>query len=186
MGGGDAHATAIGILGMLSSYSWDAKVVIALAAFAAYLGEFWLVAQLYATNRLAKSVALLKHIHETLNQVDDLGPKFEAVNHLLKAMLDVTDCIVEFHQLPDQYINHEAPETLTASTLIPSAVYWTIRSIVACASHIFGIIGLGQGYTSISILVTILNFFPAPTTNILIFFLFLYCNINSNMLILDT
>lgn len=146
MGGGDAHATAIGILGMLSSYSWDAKVVIALAAFAANLGEFWLVAQLYATNRLAKSVALLKHIHETLNQVDDLGPKFEAVNHLLKAMLDVTDCIVEFHELPDQYIDHEAPETLTASTLIPSAVYWTIRSIVACASHIFGIIGLGQGY----------------------------------------
>lgn len=146
MGGGDAHATAIGILGMLSSYSWDAKVVIALAAFAANLGEFWLVAQLYATNRLAKSVALLKHIHETLNQVDDLGPKFEAVNHLLKAMLDVTDCIVEFHELPDQYIDHEAPETLTASTLIPSAVYWIIRSIVACASHIFGIIGLGQGY----------------------------------------
>lgn len=146
IGGGDAHATAIGILGMLSSYSWDAKVVIALAAFAANLGEFWLVAQFYATNRLAKSVALLKHIHETLNQVDDLGPKFEAVNHLLKAMLDVTNCIVEFHELPDQYIDHEAPETLTASTLIPSAVYWTIRSIVACASHIFGIIGLGQGY----------------------------------------
>lgn len=146
MGGGDAHAIAIGILGMLSSYSWDAKVVIALAAFAANLGEFWLVAQLYATNRLAKSVALLKHIHESLNQVDDLGPKFEAVNHLLKAMLDVTDCIVEFHELPDQYIDHEAPETLTASTLIPSAVYWIIRSIVACASHIFGIIGLGQGY----------------------------------------
>lgn len=146
MGGGDAHATAIGILGMLSSYSWDAKLVIALAAFAANLGEFWLVAQLYATNRLAKSVALLKHIHETLNQVDDLGPKFEAVHHLLKAMLDVTDCIVEFHELPDQYIDHEAPETLTASTLIPSAVYWIIRSIVACASHIFGIIGLGQGY----------------------------------------
>lgn len=146
MGGGDAHAIAIGILGMLSSYSWDAKVVIALAAFAANLGEFWLVAQLYATNRLAKSVALLKHIHESLNQVDDLGPKFEAVNHLLKAMLDVADCIVEFHELPDQYIDHEAPETLTASTLIPSAVYWIIRSIVACASHIFGIIGLGQGY----------------------------------------
>ncbi|KAL5053547.1 hypothetical protein RYX36_034229 [Vicia faba] len=151
MSGGDAHATTIGILGMLSSYSWNAKVVIALAAFAANLGEFWLVAQLYATNRLAKSVALLKHIHETLNRVDDLGPKFEPVNKLLKAMLDVANCIVEFHELPSEYIDHEAPETLTASTLIPSAVYWTIRSIVACASHILGIIGLGQGYMTSTI-----------------------------------
>ena len=66
LSGGDVHATTMGILGMLSSYSWDAKVVIALAAFAANFGEFWLVAQLHATNRLAKSVAKLKHIHETL------------------------------------------------------------------------------------------------------------------------
>ncbi|KAJ1405349.1 Sieve element occlusion, N-terminal [Sesbania bispinosa] len=146
VGGGDAHATTIGILGMLSSYSWDDKVVIALAAFAAKLGEFWLVAQLYATNRLAKSVAMLKHIHETVEHVEDLGPKFETVNDLIKAMLDVTNCIVELHELPSQYIDPEAPEMSIASNLIPSAVYWTIRSIVACASHILGIIGLGQGY----------------------------------------
>jgi len=139
----------MGILGMLSSYSWDAKVVIALAAFAANFGEFWLVAQLYATNRLAKSVAKLKHIHETLEQVDDLGPKFQTVNNLLKAMLDVTNNIVQFHELPSQYIDPEAPEMLTASNLIPGAVYWTIRSIVSCASHILGITGLGQGYASI-------------------------------------
>ncbi|KAG4391383.1 hypothetical protein GLYMA_05G173232v4 [Glycine max] len=63
LSGGDVHATTMGILGMLSSYSWDAKVVIALAA---NFKEFWLVAQLHATNRLAKSVAKLKHIHETL------------------------------------------------------------------------------------------------------------------------
>lgn len=144
--GGDVHATTMGILGMLSSYSWDAKVVIALAAFAANFGEFWLVAQLYATNRLAKSVAKLKHIHETLEQVDDLGPKFQTVNNLLKAMLDVTNNIVQFHELPSQYIDPEAPEMLTASNLIPGAVYWTIRSIVSCASHILGITGLGQGY----------------------------------------
>lgn len=149
MGGVDPHATAISILGMLSSYSWDAKVVIALAALAANFGEFWLVAQLYATSPLAKSVAMLKHIHETLEQVDDLGPMFETVNNLLKAMLDVTNSIVEFQELPSQYIDPEAPEMLTALTLIPSAVYWTVRSIVACASHILGIIGLGQGYASL-------------------------------------
>ncbi|XP_027920347.1 protein SIEVE ELEMENT OCCLUSION B-like [Vigna unguiculata] len=143
---GDVHATTMGILNMLSGYSWDAKVVMALAAFAANFGEFWLVAQLYATNRLAKSVAKLKHIHETLEQVDDLGLKFETINDLLKAMLDVTNYIVEFHELPSRYIDPQAPEMVTASTLIPGAVYWTIRSIVSCASHLLGITGLIYGY----------------------------------------
>ncbi|KAL2343119.1 hypothetical protein Fmac_004404 [Flemingia macrophylla] len=146
--GEDVHGTTMGILGMLSSYSWDAKVVIALAAFAANFGEFWLVAQLYATNRLAKSVAMLKHIHQTLAQGDDMGPKFETINNLLRATLDVTNYVVQFHELPSQYIDPEAPEMLTASTLIPGAVYWTIRSIVSCASHILGITGLGQGYVT--------------------------------------
>ena len=149
LGSRDAHASTMGILGMLSSYSWEAKVVIALAAFATNFGKFWLLAQVYATSPLAKSVAMLKHIHETLEQVDQLGPKFEAISNLLKAMLDVTNCIVEFHELPSQYIDPEAPEMLAASNLIPSAVYWTIRSIVACATQILGIIGLGQGYCSL-------------------------------------
>ncbi|XP_020215868.1 protein SIEVE ELEMENT OCCLUSION B [Cajanus cajan] len=144
--GEDVHATTMGILGMLSSYSWDAKVVIALASFATNFGLFWLVAQLYTTNRLAKSVAMLKHIHQTLEQREDLGLKFETINNLLKATLDATNYIVQFHELPSQYIDPEAPEMFIASTLIPSAVYWTIRSIVACASHILGITGLGQGY----------------------------------------
>ncbi|ESW31677.1 hypothetical protein PHAVU_002G258300 [Phaseolus vulgaris] len=143
---GDGHATTMGILSMLSGYSWDAKVVIALAAFAANFGEFWLVAQLYATNRLAKSVAKLKHIHETLEQVDDLGLKFETINNLFKAMLDVTNYIVQFHELPSRYIHPEAPEMLTASILFPGAVYWTIRSILFCASHLLDITGLAHGY----------------------------------------
>ncbi|KAK7359042.1 hypothetical protein VNO77_00987 [Canavalia gladiata] len=144
LGGGDAHSTTMGILGMLSSYSWDAKVVIALAAFATNFGEFWLLAQLYATNRLAKSVAMLKHMNETLEHVDDLGPKFETVSNLLKAMLDVTNCIVQFHDL-------DTPQMLTATTLIPGAAYWTIRSVVSCASHILGITSLGQGYMTLTI-----------------------------------
>ncbi|KAH1250990.1 Protein SIEVE ELEMENT OCCLUSION B [Glycine max] len=61
-------------------------------------------------------------------------------------MLDVTNNVVQFHELPSQYIDPEAPEMLTASNLIPGAVYWTIRSIVSCASHVLGRTGLGQGY----------------------------------------
>lgn len=125
---------------------WDAKVVIALAAFSVNYGEFWLVAQLYPSNPLAKSVAFLKQLPDILERSDSLKPKFEALTTLIKAMLDVTKCIVEFQDLPSQYITPDTPELVTATAHIPTAVYWTIRSIVACASQITNLIGMGHEY----------------------------------------
>ncbi|KAJ9176285.1 hypothetical protein P3X46_011617 [Hevea brasiliensis] len=145
-GGGDAHATTLSIFNLLSSYSWDAKAVLALSAFAVNYGEFWLVAQLYLTNPLAKAVALLKQLPEIFERADLLNPKFEALNNLITATLDVAKCIVEFKELPSQYITPDAPEMLTATAHIPTAVYWTIRSIVACASQIIGLTGMGHEY----------------------------------------
>lgn len=147
-GGGDAHVTTVAIFNVLTSYSWDAKLVLALAAFAVNYGEFWLVVQLYPTNPLAKSVAFLKQMPEILERAESLKPKFEALNNLIKAMLDVTKCIVEFKELPSQYITPDAPEMVAATAHIPTAVYWTIRSIVACASQIMGLIGMGHEYTA--------------------------------------
>lgn len=148
-GGGDAHATTLGIFNVLTSYSWDAKVVLALTAFALIYGEFWVVAQLYPTNSLAKSVSLLKQLPEILERFDTLKPKFEALGNLINSMLDVTKCIVEFKELPSQYISPDTPEMLTATAHIPTAVYWTIRSIVACASQIMGLVGMGFEYVSV-------------------------------------
>ncbi|KAF2307082.1 hypothetical protein GH714_024738 [Hevea brasiliensis] len=145
-GGGDAHATTLSIFNLLSSYSWDAKAVLALSAFAVNYGEFWLVAQLHLTNPLAKAVAILKQLPEIFERADLLNPKFEALNNLITATLDVAKCIVEFKELPSQYITSDAPEMLTATAHIPTAVYWTIRSIVACASQIIGLTGMGHEY----------------------------------------
>ncbi|CAN0871809.1 Protein SIEVE ELEMENT OCCLUSION B [Linum grandiflorum] len=145
-GGGDAHATTMSIFNIVSSYSWDAKVVLALAAFAVNYGEFWLVAQLYLTNPLAKAVALLKQLPDILERAETLKPRFDALSNLIKAMMDVAKCIVEFKELPSQYISHDTPEMLAATAHIPTAVYWTIRSIVACASQIIGLIGMGHEY----------------------------------------
>ncbi|XP_058195108.1 protein SIEVE ELEMENT OCCLUSION B-like [Rhododendron vialii] len=147
-GGSDAHATTVGLFNTLSSYMWDAKVVIALAAFAVNYGEFWLVAQLYPTNPLARSVALLKQLPDILERGDSLKPRFEALTTLIKAMLDLTKCIVEFKELPSQYITLETPALVTATAHIPTAVYWTFRSIVACASQIMNLIGMGHEYIS--------------------------------------
>ncbi|KAF8021571.1 hypothetical protein BT93_G1886 [Corymbia citriodora subsp. variegata] len=145
-GGGDAHGTTMAIFNMTSSYSWDAKVVLALAAFGVNYGEFSLIIKLYSTNHLAKSVALLKQLPDMMEHSSALKPQFEALNNLIAAMVEVTKCIIQFSELPSQYISPETPPLSTAMTHIPTAVYWTIRSIVSCASQIASLIGLGNEY----------------------------------------
>ena len=123
-------------------------MAIAFAAFAVSYGEFWLVAQLYTTNPLAKSVAVLKELPEIMAHTEALKQKFEAVNNLINAMLNVTHCIVKFKDLPTQYINPESPEMISAAAHIPTAVYWTVRSIVACSFILLNLIALGHEYVS--------------------------------------
>lgn len=142
LGGGDAHAATMGILNMLSSYSWHAKVVLTLSAFSVNFGEFWLVAQLGATNNLAKSVALLKQLPDLVQNHAHLKQQFDTLIKLEKAILAVTKCIVEFKELPTEYISEDTPPMSIASAHIPVAAYWTIRSIVACASQIASLVGL--------------------------------------------
>ncbi|OWM89700.1 protein SIEVE ELEMENT OCCLUSION B-like [Punica granatum] len=146
MSGGDAHATAVNVFNILSSYSWDAKAVLALAAFAVGYGEFYLVAQLYTSNSLAKGVAALKQLPEIFERIDILKPKFDALKSLLSAMVELTKCIIELRELPLQYISPETPELETATSHIPTATYWIIRSVVACASQITGLVGMGAEY----------------------------------------
>ncbi|XP_076927921.1 protein SIEVE ELEMENT OCCLUSION B-like [Bidens hawaiensis] len=141
IGSGDAHTTTTGIFHMLSNYEWDVKAIITLASFMENYGEFWLVVQLCLSNPLAKSRAHLKQIHDMLERVEALKPRFEAGANLFKAMLDLTHFIVRFKDLPKQYISPDTPELVTATTLIPTAVYWIIRSIGACASILINLIG---------------------------------------------
>lgn len=142
-GGGDALATTVAIFNILTNYSWEAKVVVALAALAMTYGEFSLVAHLDPTKPLAKLVALLKQLPDTIEREEMLKPMFDAFNNLITVMLDVTKCIIGFKKLPSQYIRPDMP---TATADIPIAVYWTIRSIVACATQIAGLIEIGHEY----------------------------------------
>ncbi|KAL9228394.1 hypothetical protein vseg_003981 [Gypsophila vaccaria] len=147
-GGGDAHSTAMSLLHMLSNYSWDAKVVITLAALAITYGEFWLVVQLFAAHPLAKSVAVLKQLPDMMEHSNALKSRFDALNNLILAMLDVTKSILEFRLLPHQYISPDQPPLAIAITHIPTAAYWTIRSVVACATQIASLIGMSFEYIS--------------------------------------
>lgn len=142
--GGDAHATTMAILNLLSNYSWDAKVVITMAAFAVSYGQYWLLAQLYTTNLLAKALALLKQLPDVIEHSNSLRPQFDALNKLIQAMLNVTKCIVEFTELPSQYISHDTPAMSVAIAHFPAAAYWTIKSVVACMSLIESLVGLSH------------------------------------------
>ncbi|XP_059452792.1 protein SIEVE ELEMENT OCCLUSION B-like isoform X2 [Corylus avellana] len=146
MGGTDAHQTTLSIFQQLSLYDWDAKLVLTLAAFALHYGEFWLLAQIYTTNQLAKSMALLRQVPGLIERANSLKPRFDALNDLIKAILEVTHCVVKFKELPSMYITPDVPALATGIAHIPTAVYWTIRSIVACATQITSFTSMGYEF----------------------------------------
>lgn len=148
---GDIHSTTMDILRLVRHYNWDAKAVLALGAFAVSYGEFRLVASLHSVNPIAKAVSLLKQLPEVLElSSGSLKPKLEALFTLVRAMVDVTNVIVEFYDLQyDQYFSPDSPETVLFLTLIPTAVYWVVRSTVISASQILGLTGMGHEYVSL-------------------------------------
>ncbi|BBH03745.1 hypothetical protein Prudu_014695, partial [Prunus dulcis] len=148
-GGGDVHATTMDLLRTLSNYSWEAKVVLTLAAFAVYHGEFWLVAQLCTTDPLAKSVAILKQLSDMVEHAASVKPQIEAIDNLIKAVTNVTKSIVvcsEMVQLQSHYISEDTPPLSIALAHIPAAAYWVIRGILASASHIAILAGSRHEY----------------------------------------
>ncbi|KAI8541393.1 hypothetical protein RHMOL_Rhmol08G0056700 [Rhododendron molle] len=146
LGGGDGHQTTVSLLNMLSNYSWDAKLVLTLAAFALNYGEFWLLAQISSSNQLAKAMAILKQLPIIMEQSGPLKPKFDALNNLIRAMLDLTRCIVAFKEIPSAYVAHDVPALVAAANTIPTAVYWAIRGVVACAAQISSLTSMGHEY----------------------------------------
>ncbi|KAF8026100.1 hypothetical protein BT93_F2803 [Corymbia citriodora subsp. variegata] len=104
--GDEGHATTVAMLNMLAPYSWDAKLVLTLAAFAFNYGEFW----------LAGSTAL-------------------------KSL-----CVVDLGEPPSASISGEVPASTAAMAHVPTAVYWTIRSTVACADQITSLTSVGLEY----------------------------------------
>ncbi|MED6198858.1 hypothetical protein PIB30_070549 [Stylosanthes scabra] len=143
LGGVDAHSTTVAIFDMLTNYEWDVKLVLALAAFALTYGEFWLLAHMHLTNQLARSMAILKQVPSIMEHVSTLRPRFEALNELVKVILEVARCVIEFNDLPKQYITQDTSAYNIASNHIPIAAYWSVRGIVACATQITSLTTLG-------------------------------------------
>ncbi|XP_058093670.1 protein SIEVE ELEMENT OCCLUSION B-like [Magnolia sinica] len=146
--GGDVNAKMLALFNSLSNYSWDAKLVLILCAFAVSYGELCLTVQQASVNALAKSVALLKQLPDIQEDMDTLKPRFNALNTLTKKMLDVTKDIIELKELRTTYNTMETTRKTMDMTDIPNAVYLTIQIIVNCASLITDFICLGHEHIS--------------------------------------
>ncbi|KAH0454594.1 hypothetical protein IEQ34_016518 [Dendrobium chrysotoxum] len=79
--------------------------------------------QLNTVNPLAKSLGLLKQVPDIIEHTNILKPRFDAINNLIRVMLDVTKCIIEFTELPSEYIYPESPKMGMAMTHNPTAIY---------------------------------------------------------------
>ncbi|GJS64545.1 sieve element occlusion B-like protein [Tanacetum coccineum] len=144
--GGDGHTTALALFHTVGNFHWDAKLVLTLAAFALNYGEFWLLAQIYSSNQLAKSMAILRQVPTIMEHTAPLKPRFEALNKLIHSILELTQCIIEFKELPPMYITPDMPAMASAINTIPTAVYWNIRGIITCATQVANLTSLGHEY----------------------------------------
>ncbi|KAG5521987.1 hypothetical protein RHGRI_034267 [Rhododendron griersonianum] len=103
--GGNTHETTMRLLEMLEHYKWDAKAVLVLSAFATSYGEFWLIMQLYLSNPLAASVALLKqlpndsrHLNSEISaswELSSLVYKLSNISSRLKRQVDLCYQLIE-------------------------------------------------------------------------------------------
>uniref|UniRef100_A0A7N2L5W7 Uncharacterized protein n=1 Tax=Quercus lobata TaxID=97700 RepID=A0A7N2L5W7_QUELO len=135
-----AHATTLSILNnLLSRYSWDAKAVLTLAAFALDYGEFCLLVKIQSSKELAKSVGTLKRVPVLLKGVtmQKNQQAFIDLNKVVKTTMKVIKCIFELEKLSNfDFDTKDGSELATVLGRIKLDVYWAITTIVASTTQL--------------------------------------------------
>ncbi|KAF7847643.1 hypothetical protein BT93_L2764 [Corymbia citriodora subsp. variegata] len=91
-------------------------------------------------------MATLKQLPMIMEHSVALKALFDGLDNLIQAMLKVTRCVLDLKALPSAYISSEFPALKAAMDHVQTAVYWTIRSAVACASQITSLTSYGLEY----------------------------------------
>jgi hypothetical protein len=137
-----AYKTTLSILKKLSNYSWDAKAVLTLAAFALDYGEFWLhwtmvSSQSQLTDQLAKSVGHLRSVSVLLNRptLEKHRQALDELNNVIKYTLEVIKCIFEREKLSSHYDTKDVAALSTGMDHIPVDVFWAIVTVVASTTQ---------------------------------------------------
>ncbi|XVF02599.1 hypothetical protein REPUB_Repub04eG0188500 [Reevesia pubescens] len=132
-GKGDLHTRTMILFDLLGTYRWDAKVALALAAFATSYGEFCLIMQLRPHIPLAESVANFRQLPSNISM---LKPQLKALRSLFKTMVDLTKCIIEFEGLSVVHVGPDVENLAAMKSEIYVTAYWIIRSTLVCSSQI--------------------------------------------------
>ncbi|KAL0326258.1 UNVERIFIED_CONTAM: protein SIEVE ELEMENT OCCLUSION B [Sesamum radiatum] len=130
----DVNSKTMSLLNSLSSYSWEAKLVLSLAAVALNYGERLLLTELYLSNNLPKPMAILKGMADIRQYSDMLKQRVNALNSLIKSILDLAKCVVEFKELLSESSSLDVKASSVATDAIILATFWTVRSAVSCAN----------------------------------------------------
>ncbi|KAI4299760.1 hypothetical protein L6164_033189 [Bauhinia variegata] len=134
---GYAHEKTMELLNILSSYSWHAKVALALSGFAVNFGKFCLSVQPSAADALSMSLAQLRELPNLGELYFPLKCHFDKLKRIVRASLNITKCIAEIWNLSLHYISEDKSNLSNENNaLIHDAVYWTIKSVVTCSSQI--------------------------------------------------
>lgn len=120
------HESTLSVLHLLGSYRWDAKLLLALSAFAIVFGNFWVLMQSQSQNPLAASIAVLKQLPDS----NIFQPIFTALTTLVKTMVEVIRSISQFESLPITHVELRDGIVTTTKSLMYVAAYWIIRSIM--------------------------------------------------------
>ncbi|XWS65138.1 hypothetical protein CRYUN_Cryun05aG0065400 [Craigia yunnanensis] len=125
---GNVDETTMVVLQRLKNYSWNAKVVLAMAAFACSIGELSMLVKHRNTDPIAKSVDILKGNSPTLDftVLEKLG--------LFKAMIDVVNTNLAFLGPTISEIPKEAPSMKDAMACFPTATYKILRIVLQIVS----------------------------------------------------
>ncbi|KAI4383581.1 hypothetical protein MLD38_009399 [Melastoma candidum] len=131
--GRDLQACALELFDWLSSYKWDTKVVLILAAFANSYGRCCLSTQLGLQNPLAKSLSILKHLRR------DFGASkswLKVLTLAIKEMFCITASIIKYASLPVKEFgpNKEAVDAIESVVYV--AAFRIAQGSLTSSSHI--------------------------------------------------
>lgn len=141
---------------LLKDYRWDAKAVLVLGVLAATYGGLLLPVHLAFCDPVAASIA-------TLNQLPieriKFRPWLESMRLLVKAMVDVTKCIIKFERLPIKQV--QLDNNIVGITLsnVYLATYRVVKSVLACLQQIPYFKQTQQVHFSTILLSSFQNFF---------------------------
>ncbi|XP_057433305.1 protein SIEVE ELEMENT OCCLUSION B-like isoform X2 [Lotus japonicus] len=127
-----AHQTTMLILEQLRDFSWDAKAVIVVAAFALEFGKFWQLAPI-PRDKLGKSLAELNGLQSMMENTQHLA----SFSILVRKVMQVIQCITDWKKLiTAEYSIKDVAALSDTLHEIPVLTYWTIITLVTCTSNI--------------------------------------------------